>query len=400
MSRAVSAPARTGYLALLRLPGAARLAGAALIGRLPIGMQALAVIILVEESTGSYGTAGGVAAAFAVASGVFSPVQGRAVDRIGQTPVLLVSVFVYAAGLVALVVAAGAEASPVVLAACGVVAGAALPPLSACMRTLWPILAGRERVEAAYALETVLQEGFYISGPLLVGLLVVVASPAAAVLAMAALAVAGTVAFATARAAREQRGGRTAAGRAGAMGAAGIRVLVAATIPMGLAFGMLEVAVPAFADAHGSEAQAGILLGVWGVGSMTAGLWYGTRRWRLPPERRYLPATIAFALGFLPLALADSIPVMAVLLAVAGLGIAPTFSTAYTLVDRLAPLGTAAEAFTLTTTAVVVGVAAGNAIAGALVEGSGTTATFLAAAGAACLSVLAAALGRAALRPA
>ena len=48
--------------------------------------------------------------------------------------------------------------------------GLTIPPVSASMRTLWPVITGGEHVETAFALESVLQEGFYIAGPLLAGL--------------------------------------------------------------------------------------------------------------------------------------------------------------------------------------------------------------------------------------
>ena len=90
-----------------------------------------------------------------------------------------------------------------------------------------------------------------------------------------------------------------------------------------------------------------------------------------------------------PVALAGSVPTMAVLIAVAGAPIAPAFTVSYTLIDRLAPAGATTEAFTATTTAIVVGVAFGNAAGGALVGPIGTSLTFLLAAAVAALCPLA-----------
>jgi predicted MFS family arabinose efflux permease len=98
-------------------------------------------------------------------------------------------------------------------------------------------------------------------------------------------------------------------------------------------------------------------------------------------------------LAIAPVGLAGSSAALGVLLAVAGAPIAPAFTTAYTLVDRLAPPGTITEAFTVTTTAVVAGIALGNAAAGALVEPIGPGWTFAVAAGASALAPLAA-MGR------
>ena len=57
------------------------------------------------------------------------------------------------------------------------------------------------------------------------------------------------------------------------------------------------------------------------------------------------------------------------LLIVSGFAFAPAGAVLYTLIDEVAPPGTATEASTWMITAIVVGLAAGNAIAGALVSG-------------------------------
>jgi hypothetical protein len=91
---------------------------------------------------------------------------------------------------------------------------------------------------------------------------------------------------------------------------------------------------------------------------------------------------------------------MALVLLAAGAAIAPTFVCANGMLDHLAPAGTLTEAFTWTQTGMVVGVAAGSAIAGALVEATspGFAMALLAAGGLiAALLVRAAAAGP--LRP-
>jgi hypothetical protein len=59
---------------------------------------------------------------------------------------------------------------------------------------------------------------------------------------------------------------------------------------------------------------------------------------------------------------------LALVLLVAGAAIAPTMVCANAMLDHLAPAGTLTEAFTWTQTGMVVGVAAGSATAGALVD--------------------------------
>jgi predicted MFS family arabinose efflux permease len=68
------------------------------------------------------------------------------------------------------------------------------------------------------------------------------------------------------------------------------------------------------------------------------------------------------------LAVADTPLALAALLVPAGLLIAPAATVGSTLLDTVAPAGTATEAFAVMITAIVAGNAAGNAIGGTLVE--------------------------------
>jgi MFS family permease len=389
-----------GYIALLRQPGAARLLASSLIGRIPIIMVPLGAILLLRAHGSTFAVAGAVAAAYAVGAGMAAIPQGRLIDRLGQTRVLLALASAYAVAIVALVVAARARAGPWALVGLGTLGGLTIPPLGAAMRALWPELVGTDELQAAYALDAVAQEAFYISGPLLVGAIVALASPDLSVAASAVLAVGGTAWFAAAALSRAQRGGRSSAGRLGALAAPGLRTLVLVLLPVGVAFGAIELTVPALTEEHGSRAAAGLVIAMWGVGSMIGGLWYGRHRSAAPPERRLALVLAALPPALATLALAGSIAQAAVLAVVAGMPIAPAFGAAYALVDRLAPAGTVTEAFTLTTTAIVVGAAIGNAAAGALVAPIGTTWTFVAAAAVAALAPLAALARRATLVPA
>jgi predicted MFS family arabinose efflux permease len=93
---------------------------------------------------------------------------------------------------------------------------------------------------------------------------------------------------------------------------------------------------------------------------------------------------LGLAAGFALLAVADAPAVLAVLLALAGLLLAPTTVVGSTLLDTAAPPGTVTEAFTMMVMGVVIGTALGNALGGAIVDrGSFTTAVV--AAGALCV---------------
>src|SRR3954452_918345 len=94
------------------------------IDRIPIASLSLSTILLVHAETGSFSTAGIVEAAFALATAVALPAQGRLVDRLGQTEVLGVAAALNPITLIGLVVAshsgAGTGMLALIAALCGV----------------------------------------------------------------------------------------------------------------------------------------------------------------------------------------------------------------------------------------------------------------------------------------
>jgi hypothetical protein len=84
--------------------------------------------------------------------------------------------------------------------------------------------------------------------------------------------------------------------------------------------------------------------------------------------RRLILLLVAWSAAHAALGVAGAPATLALGLLVAGAAIAPTFVCANGMLDHLAPPGTLTEAFTWTTAGMVVGVAAGSALAGALVE--------------------------------
>jgi MFS family permease len=386
------------YRSVLSLPGIRPLLAAALIGRLPVAMVSLSIVLLVSEQSGSYATAGAVSAAQALASAIFSPLLGRLIDRLGQTPVLVTCAIAFPISVAALITVAEVNPEPLPLIACAIPFGISFPPLFAALRALLSQLAGAELTESAYAFEAVTQEIFFITGPLLVAVLVAVASPQVALSVAAAMTCVGTLWFAALPASRQWRAeGHGEHGWIGALASPGIRTLLLISGAFGLAFGTLEVTMPAFADEHGSAGAAGVLLAGAALGSMVGGLVYGARDWIADQSTLLVRFSIMFALALAPLALAGSMPVMFVLLLLAGGFIAPWAATTYVLVGRLAPAGTLTEAFTWETTAVVAGFAGGGALSGVLVESAGVVEALLATTGLAGVTALAAWLGRVSL---
>lgn len=355
----------------MRHRGIPRLVVSVLIGRIPIGIFSLAIVLLVRQETGSFAQAGAASAAWALGAGVVAPLQGRLVDRFGQPAVLIPSTLLNASAVAAVILGARAGASTWVLALFAWLGGAALPPLGACMRSIWADTFADDASSrnTAYTFESMIAELFYIIGPAITTLLIAISSPSAALLVAIGMSAAGTIGFATAALAREWRSEHIARPRAGALAAPGMRTLMYAIVPTGVAFGVLEVAMPGFAVAHGHSAGlAGIFLSAMAAGSLLGGLWYGARHWSGPIVSRFLGLQVLFTLGLLPLLLASSTWSMVVLMAIAGLALAPSAAAGYLVVDHVAPPGTVTEATTWVMTANVAGGALGAALGGIVVQ--------------------------------
>lgn len=382
-------PMTARYREFLAAPGAVRLLVSSLAGRLPLGMSSLAVLLLVHLHTGSFATAGVAVGAFTLSSAVTTPIQGRLADRIGGPPVLITCALAQAAGMVTLVLAAELHAGSPTLIALSGVAGAMTPPLSATVRVLWPRVApSAATLDAAYQLDATSQEVIWTCGPLLVGAAVAAGSPAAAVLLSAAITVAGTLLFATAPATREWRGLDSGTRAENPLTDGTLRIVLAATLLLGLGIGAVEVALPALAVHDGSHAAAGILLGLWSIGSMIGGLTYGGRLSGTRITARYVGLMLVVAVTTAPLIVAGSLAAAIPLSLLAGVGFAPLMACQYSLVGVLADRRRATEAFAWMSTSLVGGIAAGNAIGGALAQGGGTGGAFALG----CLAQLVAAL--------
>lgn len=374
--------AGSAYIELLRKRQIQVVVAASLLVGLSTGVP-LAIVLMVQHETGSFAVAGAVTAATAIASAIAGPAQGRLVDRLGQTRTLPVFGLLGATFAIALVIAT-LEGAPVgVLMAVGALAGATNAPMFPALRPLWADLIDHpDQLGSAYALHAVLMEAFFISGPIVVAFLIVVASPAAAIVVITAVKLAGVLAFAATPASRQWRGEPRAEGHswAGPIASPGMRTMIVADVPFGALIGLLDVAVPAFAKAEGTAAAAGFVLAALAVGSMIGGIVYGSRPRELS-GKRYAMLAAGQALLVLPLAAAGSVAALAIGMALAGLFVAPLSTVGFGMTDVVAPPGTATEASSWVLTAYQFGLAGGTAAAGAIVEGPGTQTAFLVAAG-------------------
>ncbi|WP_250004002.1 MFS transporter [Actinoplanes sp. M2I2] len=360
----MSAPSaeRVGARAVLRRPYVPLVLTASQVGRLPLGASPLALLLFARESV-SLVAAGALVAVFTAGMAVGAPVLARVVDRYRQPPVLYGSAAVSAAGYVIVSLAPG---RPLVIGLGAALAGLGTPPLEACLRALWPALVPPNAVHAAYALDIALQEVIFVAGPLMTLAAVAIAGPAAGLYAAALFQLAGVIAFGCAPAVRRWRGTSVHRHWLGPLRERRLAVLITGVAFAGAAVGSIPVVLTGYAEAAGDRSLTGWLLAAQAGGALVGGLLY-TRATPGGPRRLPLLAT-AFAAGWLPLLIAPGTAAMTALLVLSGVMLPPLLTAVFLTADRLAPPGTAVEAFAWIVTAFSVGSALGAAAAGPLTD--------------------------------
>lgn len=376
------------YVRVSRVPGVAVPMAASFIGALAINMQALAVLLLIRQASGSFARAALVAAVFSLGAAAGLVWQGRLLDRYGPARVLAGGSAVCGAALILLTAAVDVSPLPVLIML-AVVAGASVPAVPSAMRILVPRLVSEPGLrKSAYALLAVQIQAATIAGPLFTAGLLAVAGARVTVLAAGALAVGAAVGFAAtaARGPRYADAGSRRQRRESAV-SPGVRTLLVSALGIGSVGGLVGVGVPAVAVAHGVPSLAGVLLAVASVGNLAGGLVYGGRSWAVPMGRQLVLAQVAeaSAVALVWVCAIGGPGWLASALLLDGFTGAPIMIICSALLDGVAAEDRLAQAYTMLIASVLVGTAAGNYLAGALVDRWGAPAAFPAVASFWCL---------------
>src|SRR5262249_55602421 len=108
----------------------------------------------------------------------------------------------------------------------------------------------------------------------------------------------------------------------------------------------------AYAAAHvasGGDSVAGILLGIWGLGSAVSGVYFGRRRLSMALNRQLSWLLAAVALSFTVYAAMPTVVALGVALFAGGAMIAPALIVATMLIGRITPPSMHTEAYTWAT---------------------------------------------------
>jgi len=366
----------TGLGALVRQPLWRRWTAASFLGRLPMTMTLLALILVGEEATGSLAIGAQLAGVATFTAGITAPLRGRQLDRGGLREGLRNGALLTAVVLVAMAGAVILDLPVWVLFALAAAQGTALAALSGGFRALLVPVVSAEDLPRANTLEAVFIEVAFVAGPSLAGVLAMLVGPVGVLLAMAGAAGGAAVLVMTLPPVTGSAPGETAAPwrTRGAMPV----YLIAMTI--GVTFGLLESALAPRVEELGlTAASAGPLLALTAAGSALGGVFAALRRDHRRHQVRIAVALLAsFGVLMAAVASSGSVLVLAVLLFAVGIPIAPLNALGALRLQDVLPVSRLGEGFALYTAAILVGAGLGQSITGQLLDDVGAQALLMA----------------------
>jgi MFS family permease len=359
------------YRSLLSTPGVARIISAQLLARFPFGMLSLAYLLHIERVQHSYGAAGLVLAAASIGQAIAGPLTSRWMGAWGMRNVLTLTATVAALGMVAIALLTLSLPVTMLLAFIG---GLSTPPVQPAVRTIYPKMVTSNQLTPLFSLDASAQEIIWVLGPVITTFVSVQIGTVEGILLAAVILVAGSAWFLSSPELGRVRIPRSKR-RLGSVLTK--RPVILATIAGFLLIGACSAVEAGVVAALGNGgAIAGIVLGVFSIGSLFGGLAFGHR-----PIR---PWTLAIrlsivAVGMLAACLWLNPFWIAATLFLAGIGIAPALAVLFGIVSASVRFSDTAEAYGWVGTGQLIGAALGSAIAGFLIDGTGPIGAFFVA---------------------
>ncbi|CAB5239454.1 unannotated protein [freshwater metagenome] len=360
----------SSYLEVIRKPAAFSTFGFGILGRIPLAMNPVAIVLLISSTKDSFAYAGLASAAYTLAGALVGPRIGRLADRKGSRVVLVPITILHIISMLALIKVSSGGIFPILLfAACS---GATLANIGSYTRTRWSrALGNMKELNTALSIESVLDEISFVSGPALAGLLYAQYSPAVALITGLIFLIFGASGLAYTSGDHDIAENREKR-QAGLLKIPMIKALLFSLIALGGVFGGNTVAILAAAKSTGHGSQGGLLVALYSLGSLVAGTLYGLHHWKSSPSHRYFIALSFMTVATLGPVLIQEYDSLAVLVMISGVAISPTLIAANALLKILVPSDRLNEAFSYLGAAISIGITLGSAVTGAIVSSYGS----------------------------
>jgi MFS family permease len=269
------------------------------------------------------------------------------------------------------------------------ISGLATPPIQPAVRTIYPKMVNSKQLTPLFSLDASAQEIIWVLGPVITTFISTQVGTDWGILTAAVIMVFGGVWFISSPEVSRVRIPRSRR-RIGVV-LKRPPVLLATVVGFLLigACAALEAGVVATFGHEGLD--AGIVLGIFSLGSLAGGLAFGhipIGPWALARRMFIVFVGIAVSTFF------SSALLLSITLFVAGIGIAPALAVLFAIVSASVKFSDTAEAYGWVGTGQLIGAALGSAAAGLLIDQNGAVGAFWAAAAFALLGFLVPLLGK------
>jgi len=354
----------SAYRKVFATPGLRALMVIGLFAKVPgLGIPSVLLLHVVHGLGLGFGPASVVAAVWTAGVGIGAPFQGRALDRYGLRPLMVVVIVVQGGfwGLAFLL--------PYPLLVVAAFAGGLLTiPAFTVVRLALAVMVTDDIRYTAYVIDSITTDIAYMAGPSVGILLASQASPTVAFLVMGAMIVAACLGYGWADPPLQT----AQVVRANGWLTPRLLCVLGVTVGVTMAVVGLEVAAIGTLQGLGQLPWSWVFLIVCGLASIGGGVVYGALS--RPPAAALV--TIGLGVAVMPMGFANHWLWLCVLAVPANFLVAPALSATAAQVSRLAPAGSKGVAMGAYASALMVGNVAGSPVAGVALDASGSVAAF------------------------
>jgi len=368
------------YRDLFRLPGAKRIATGGFVARMPIAMDAIAIILFVYSVDKRYSLAGALTAVAALTTVVSSPLWSKVADRRGQRFVLTIAVPIRIFAILSFIFLV-LEGAPVWTWFLSIfIAEAGSISMGSMSRRRWVHVIGnkdKQLLATSYAFESLVDEFIFILGPIVTTAVVTAIDPAAGLILGVLFLLVGVPLILSHRS--SDPGPEPHIDGVKPSSVLRNRNLQAIAIPLtvvGGAFSAVNICVVALTTEQNAKAVSGLLLGIWAIGGATSALVNGAIRWKIAHGKRFIGYLSGMALVSLTFPFIENLYLMGFVLFLQGICIAPLLPNGLPLVTHSVPASQMTQAITLATAGIPLTGALSSASAGKIIDLYGASTGF------------------------
>lgn len=334
----------------------------------------LVTFLFVQHKVVSFSIVGLIMGSITLGLAIGRLFQGLMADRIGFRNLLLLCGVLHLVVVIAFTFLLRNVSSSIPLASVAVLLGLSAPATSPITRAMWANVVPKSNLKSAQLLESTINEVACMLGPAITGIGCLIISLDSMMLVTGGLVSTGAFILGLSKAAEKWRRIKHSSG---SYFLKSLFRIILLGLTAGIAGGLIEVAVPAFAINAGSPLSSGFLLTCWGIGSSIGGFAMITLGVRVPIKIRMRVSVLILGATAYLMSMSSSIEMLAFLVFLHGLPAAPAWSTLYSLADQRNLKIRETEKYSWILAVSTAGVALGNYLGGNIISIWGVAYSFI-----------------------